>query len=1022
MFPVFSFLFAVENMSTYQSFRDFEVYLKGRTLAFNVWKVAKNGNFGRDYGLANQITRAADSIPSNFAEGFEREGRKEFIQFIGYAKGSCGEVRAQLDLALDRGHISACQHGSLDQEAHDITKMLKGLGEYLKQSDYSGLKYKQETGNRKLETWDPPLRIKNDGAALITILLILTVLTVMAIGFLHSMRIDRLTARAYLHKTRADFMVDAGLAAACHRLAESTADPAHITLHVPGPAGSPYAFIGQTNTHTTTPGLVAYQPLFSGGQPNVSDRLPAIVLDPARATAQIPTVFSEDSDGIAAVSWIPFHPGQESNPPKATGRFAFWMEDLEGYLNPVAHGNSAGTNQTHLRQAGSHPDEIALFTLFDPSIPFEQASPTADSLALVTQRVGLLFTPILPRLVSHPKSSHLVAGLRYDTAERPRIPHGFGYADAGKTKHNLNALIAQGGDAAVNRIERIIRSNLPVFAATRKGGLSGFDYNRQLAASIIDYADTDTAPTAKPGVYRGIDAFPFIHLVFDRIAWVSGNGLADNPVRLVVQTFVDVWNPHTLPISGEVSLTNINTFGVVVGGPQSFATEVHPATPLQLRPNGHAVLKAGETTYTFVNGTGVLAVGSPLLWSGSRDDHRVELYWDQRLVDTFGGGAQRSGDGILHSGESQRKYKGNAPCLDYSLGQVGDPRASWFVTASTYPRNYDGSTAWGGRQFAAGIADANHKEVVFSRWPDPAHDGPTEPANTHPATLTGSDASQAALENPPPVGLIPQNGRGTWRGFGNGTLPTAIPLPAAEPHLAFSMISNTGKLSTITELGHVYDPAQWQDIARPGATPSSSAGGGFTLRIGQAEFPAFDQPGSRAWQLLDLFDTETTTDTTGRINLNTAGRDTLRALVTGIVSSRDPLLQPASLRHSLASPSRQEAGDIFADAVIAARPFLSPAQLSQLKTGDEAYFGNPGQWDSGAPRLWNDAAREEAFSRIYRLCSTRGKNYRIYVVGQALEPNGRVRATSRKCFQVYLKPHPDALQPPTLKHIYETSF
>ena len=80
------------------------------------------------------------SILSNIAEGFERGGDKEFLQFLAVAKGSAGELRAQLYVALDQQYLSQQQFAALAQEATEISRLISGFMRYLKQSDLRGSK------------------------------------------------------------------------------------------------------------------------------------------------------------------------------------------------------------------------------------------------------------------------------------------------------------------------------------------------------------------------------------------------------------------------------------------------------------------------------------------------------------------------------------------------------------------------------------------------------------------------------------------------------------------------------------------------------------------------------------------------------------------------------------------------------------------------------------------------------------------------------------------------------------------
>ena len=79
---------------------------KGRELARAIYRISRQDAFARDSALRDQIRRAAISITSNIAEGFERSNNNEFLRFLSYAKGSTGEVRSQLYVALDEGYVT----------------------------------------------------------------------------------------------------------------------------------------------------------------------------------------------------------------------------------------------------------------------------------------------------------------------------------------------------------------------------------------------------------------------------------------------------------------------------------------------------------------------------------------------------------------------------------------------------------------------------------------------------------------------------------------------------------------------------------------------------------------------------------------------------------------------------------------------------------------------------------------------------------------------------------------------------
>jgi four helix bundle protein len=114
-------------MSNSGSFEDLIAWQKARVLSREIYKVTRNVKFSKDFPLVDQIRRAAISVLSNIAEGFERGSRSEFHQFLVIAKGSCGEVRSQLYVALDAGYLSKDEFQNLYEFADEVGKIVGGL-------------------------------------------------------------------------------------------------------------------------------------------------------------------------------------------------------------------------------------------------------------------------------------------------------------------------------------------------------------------------------------------------------------------------------------------------------------------------------------------------------------------------------------------------------------------------------------------------------------------------------------------------------------------------------------------------------------------------------------------------------------------------------------------------------------------------------------------------------------------------------------------------------------------------------
>src|SRR5438874_853005 len=104
-------------MAMTQRFEDLIAWQKARVLTRNVYLATRSGALSKDYGLSGQVQRASVSVMSNIAEGYERASRPEFHQFLVVAKGSCGEVRSQLYVALDVGYLNQAKFDELQSQA-----------------------------------------------------------------------------------------------------------------------------------------------------------------------------------------------------------------------------------------------------------------------------------------------------------------------------------------------------------------------------------------------------------------------------------------------------------------------------------------------------------------------------------------------------------------------------------------------------------------------------------------------------------------------------------------------------------------------------------------------------------------------------------------------------------------------------------------------------------------------------------------------------------------------------------------
>jgi four helix bundle protein len=125
-------------MPVYRRFEELPVWQAAKQLALHVYGLTDGQKFSRDSGLRSQIRRAAISVSSNIAEGFERGSRKEFIRFLYVAKGSLGEVRSQLSIAEGLGYLNAAEVRDLQSACGEISRQLGAFIEAVRRKVKTG--------------------------------------------------------------------------------------------------------------------------------------------------------------------------------------------------------------------------------------------------------------------------------------------------------------------------------------------------------------------------------------------------------------------------------------------------------------------------------------------------------------------------------------------------------------------------------------------------------------------------------------------------------------------------------------------------------------------------------------------------------------------------------------------------------------------------------------------------------------------------------------------------------------------
>jgi hypothetical protein len=568
-------------------------------------------------------------------------------------------------------------------------------------------------------------------------------------------------------------------------------------------------------------------------------------------------------------------------------------------------------------------------------------------------------------------------------------------------------------------------------------------YLRCLAAGILDYADSDSVPnmdgdpfvdpmtgnaSAYP-TYRGMDSFPVVSEQWQRYRF---EGSENGTVTVSVTHYLELWNMTNQRISGEISAAyeinadvtiGFRTFDLLSQGlaaesgrpereklpsdrggflpgawhvPVRIDSPTAPVTPAlsevgplpaqrPMEPNEVRVISFPAVKMKLAAGTSgavtaVDIVGRDASGSDIRSRYRLAFRPTGSnvfsLVDQPLRAVERFTRNVTTSAANRQRFNTTHPGMSYALANnnyannLGDPRASFFINYSQDVVNYDqGSSPWG-RNVRTNIgATLFYRENRTALWPDGGHNAAARPGS---------------------IGSINRDpGDPVLRPAIHAALPASNLDGMRERQKYAQVISNRGRLSSVTELGNVFDPIMWDPngggefdtpkqtdfvnikLGTSGVKASDKFCGGHTLRIGRPEHtrfrpdynlvPATGAPVNRgrcATALLDLFHVgiprsadplKRTGDLVridGHVNLNTATFDTLRALVAGRLvtdprlkldsAAADPTLtSPVALQPPMSRPFVQMTetdggvGDLVAELIIRNRPYLSPAELPE---------------------------------------------------------------------------------------------
>ena len=928
------------------------------------------------------------------------------------------------------------------------------------------------------------------GFTLPAILVVVAALLILAVGILLVVDIERSTSRSFVDREKAELAALAGLEEVKGILQREAANDDFLIiqshLEVPITAGTqspPHLFLARGKTVS---GKLAYRylPLFSANRtppetPNLLSPAvePLVTAEPSQYKDLVTLPYNDN----VRLSWIPIH--DQKN--RVIARYAYWVEDLQSRIDPALTGNQKASSNSHafnqypfpapglnpLPTSASEPslDQVGLYAIdgiATDAKPGELGSTLVSNRKLLVSPDSLLVAagiePPMTRLKaanSHGKigqladmksrsvEENLAAGIR-SYEEQPVIPYldGIASTEFGKPKINLNKILANGGEAAVDEMAALVDKALPKFRDRNPAfPETSEDYVKTLAANVIDYADFDKDSTIKAGSHRGIDAFPLMSEFIMSFKWAGIRVESGRKFNLIqVTTYAELWNmtdkdiiesdgeiqisyetkyQFQIPPNPKLSLDNLSNATAIPPLSESDGFRWFQPFRVNLKADQYKVIKCGSVNYKFDAGPASATIASPITLKGEQDgvsQAGFRIKWNGRIVDRSAGGVNRYESSLYYPGtasvsKTQQKVRVFVPSHSHQRGGIfkdnmGDARMSYYLQAPAdqykFPHNYSPNR----RNLRFGTVYNGNTASVYGRvlpseWPDGGHN-----------SEYGSNAFFSTYD-PDDENISPDDLR----------FSKADELPVTKIGEAPVLLSNRGRFYSATELGRISDPLMWA-VGLPTAPnqpwgditnttqPSADHGGGNTLRIGRPEHPRFsspNDPGLQATRWLDLFHAGISrsdnkalregpvVEIQGNININTASRGALRALAAGPLGMDPRLAVRTSEVHdkirlmappidliTLSPPTIAEQADRVADAIIRSRPYAATSNLALAKEASNIYvFGNRTMFPSATRIEWTDAAAEELFARVYEASTVRSRNFRIWVVAQSVIPS-----------------------------------
>jgi len=884
---------------------------------------------------------------------------------------------------------------------------------------------------RKMRPLSSSLHPSKKASALITTLLVLVVLSTIVVAFMQSMSIERSVAQSLSNKERAKEAALGGL-----KLAERM-------LQVGIGTNFGYATI-QTNS---APGFAPVLLVASGQNrerimPLVSGEVSAVMPSGATNSATLSSFLSTLTNTNSAVStdvnrrigdyklvteeagaprysasWIYL----TSSTGETNARVCFVMVDEQSKLNLAVHGTSTNTNRIGWNQSfGSIPIRIPGDASF-----IANNAPTNVLLSMAPfslAGIGNVFSNRADyEMKKHLYTFHTIPSVEIIPAGRTFTNSAYlAFPDGHKPKFNINELAtnsvfgATATDRATN-LAGVIDSNVSAFksrdvAFVADGRASEqIRYVQRIAASVIDYIDSDTTSTSLPdGEPAGKELAPVITSIAEKYNWISEVGAGFSWTnRIVHTTYVQLWNPYQTNVSGSFGFelstpTESSRFRYIVlpGAPQVPMETVSATNAVTLHANEYIVYEMGRATNTLISSVQASAnpanhprIGQTASTNSALALHtRYRAIWNNGLMD--------------YTPNSSSFYDSRGPGL--AKASVGGSSSTLIALNGTsrFSINYPQYGFTDATKGFRAVSDPRQNYLANYVWETVAQSNPDvrwNGRNNSSTAVTRQDygtfwAARDFVRVSPRVGVSTGNADPTT---------AASTWTAGDATNAIGYIRNA-EMKSIGELGNIYDPVHLNDVgfATEAGNPNAwyTSGGGRTLRVGQPEFsypgspapsgserraPTWTNEDLRAITLVDLFTTVPTnsvglSEVLGKVNINTASRNVLAALFNGIGQDGDPAFTNARLTTNSAFQ--------IADSIISNRPYFRIGESYRFATNVLASTNFSPTLGGAATNVAaiSDPGREQVLGAMLDKIDVKSQVFQVFVIGEALDSRGRV--------------------------------